>query len=86
MVPGAPTRAAVSEVEDGFNLAVSRGMTWLYWLTAVVVVVALAALLGLQPTGGRNVAHTRLMGVGRAVLILLVLLFAVLAVRSGFAS
>jgi hypothetical protein len=32
------------------------------------------------------VANTRLMGVGRAVLILLVLLFAVLAFRSGFAS
>jgi hypothetical protein len=86
MATMALARAAVSEVEDGFNLAVSRSMTWLYWLTAVVVVVALAALLGLQPTGGRNVAHTRLMGVGRVVLILLVLLFAVLAVRSGFAS
>ena len=61
-------------------------MTWLYWLTAVVVVVALAALLGLQPKGGRNVANTRLMGVGRAVLILLALFFAGLAFRSGFAS
>ena len=61
-------------------------MTWLYWLTAVVVVVALAALLGLQPKGGRNVANTRLMGVGRVVLILLGLLFAALAFRSGFAS
>ena len=61
-------------------------MTWLYWLTAVVVVVALAALLGLQPTGGRNVANTRLMGVGRVVLILLGLLFAALAFRSGFTS
>ena len=61
-------------------------MTWLYWLTAVVVVVALAALLGLQPKGGRNVADTRLMGAGRVVLILLGLLFAALAFRSGFAS
>jgi hypothetical protein len=71
---------------DGPGLANERFMTWLYWLTAVVVVVALAALLGLQPKGGRNVAHTRLMGVGRVVLILLALMFAVLAFRSGFAS
>ena len=58
-------------------------MTWLYWLTAVLVVVALAALLGLQPKGGRNVANTRLMGVARTLLILLALIFAVLAFRSA---
>ncbi len=60
-------------------------MTWLFWLTIAVVAVALAALTGLQPKGGRPVSGTRLMGVGRMVLVVFALIFAVLAfqARSG---
>ena len=60
-------------------------MTWMFWLTIAVVLAGIAALTGLQPKGGRQVAGTRLMGVGRMVLVVFVLICAFLAfqARSG---
>lgn len=52
-------------------------MHWIYLLGIVGIVVALAALAGFQPEGGRPAARTRLMTVARVllVLVLLILLF-----------
>jgi hypothetical protein len=57
-------------------------MTWLAWLGLAVIVAAIAAVTGLQPKGARPVARTHLMGVGRVVLLALVLIFAYLAFRA----
>jgi hypothetical protein len=53
----------------------------LFWLGLAVVVGALAALTGLKPRGTKPVANTRLMGVARFVLVVMVLLFLYLAYR-----
>ena len=55
----------------------------LFWLTLVVILVALAAITGLKPKEGRHIARTQLMGVARVVLILVVLVLAYLAYRSS---
>jgi hypothetical protein len=57
-------------------------MTWLTWLVLAVLVTAVAAVTGIKPKGTRHVAHTRLMGVARFVLIVVVLIFAYLAFRA----
>jgi hypothetical protein len=49
-------------------------MTWLTALMAVALVVAVVAVMGAQPRGGRKVSTTRLLSVDRVVLILAVLL------------
>jgi F0F1-type ATP synthase membrane subunit a len=60
-------------------------MNWLVWLGLAVVVAAIAAVTGMKPKGTRHVAHTRMMGVGRIVLFVIVAIFAYLAfqARSG---
>ena len=57
-------------------------MTWLFWLILAVALTALAAITGLQPKGGRPVARTHLMGVGRFVLALFVIIVAYVAYRA----
>jgi hypothetical protein len=57
-------------------------MNWLVWLGLAVVVAAIAAVSGVKPKGTRHVAHTRMMGVGRVVLFIIVLIFAYLAFRA----
>ena len=57
-------------------------MNSLVWLMLVVIVVMVAAVTGLQPRGGRPAAQTRLMSVGRGVLILAALVIAYLLFRS----
>ena len=52
------------------------------WLGLAVAVAVIAALTGIKAKGTRPVAGTRLMGVGRFVLLLLVLVFLYLAFRS----
>lgn len=54
-------------------------MNWIIWLSLAVVVTALAAVTGIKPRGTRPVAHSRLMGAGRIVLIILIVIFAVMA-------
>jgi hypothetical protein len=56
-------------------------MTWFTALIAVALLITVAAVMGVQPKGGRNVSTTRLLSVGRVVLILGVLLVAWLIVR-----
>ena len=47
-------------------------MTWLSILIAVAVVVAIVAVLGARPKGGRPVEGTHLMTGARVVLLLVV--------------
>lgn len=53
-----------------------------FWLGLAVFVAAVAAITGLKSKGTRPVARTRLMGVGRLILFVLVVLFAYLAFRA----
>jgi hypothetical protein len=57
-------------------------MTWLAWLTIAVLIAAVAAVTGLKPKGTRPVAHTRLMGMARLVLVALVVIVLYLAYQS----
>jgi hypothetical protein len=54
-------------------------MTWLGWLALAVLITAVAAVTGIKPKGTRHVAHTRMMGVARAVLLFIVAIFLYLA-------
>jgi hypothetical protein len=57
-------------------------MNWLVWLGLAVVVAAIAAVTGIKPKGSRPVANTRLMGVGRIALFVIVGVLAYLAFRA----
>jgi hypothetical protein len=57
-------------------------MNWLVWLGLAVVVAGIAAVTGLKPKGTRHVAGTRMMGVGRIALFVIVAIFAYLAFRA----
>ena len=56
-------------------------MTWIFWLGLAVAIGIVAAVTGMKPSGTRPVARTRLMGVARFVLIVVLLLFLYLAYR-----
>lgn len=57
-------------------------MNWLVWLGLAVVIAAVAAVTGVKPKGTRPVAHTRMMGMGRIALVVIVIIFAYLAYRA----
>jgi len=57
-------------------------MGWLVWLGLAVLVTVLAALFGMKPKGSRPVSHSRMMGVARAILVVLLLIFAFMAYRA----
>jgi hypothetical protein len=57
-------------------------MSWIGWLGLAVFVTMLAALTGLKPKGTRPVAHSRMMGVARAILVILLVIFAIMAYRA----
>jgi hypothetical protein len=57
-------------------------MNWIFWLGLAVLVAAVAALTGLKSKGTRPVSHTRLMAVGRFLLLLLAAIFAYAAFRA----
>jgi hypothetical protein len=57
-------------------------MTWLGWLGLAVIITAVAAVTGFKPKGTRHVARTRLMGVARIALLLIVAICAYLAFRA----
>ena len=62
--------------------ATKCGVTWLTWLLVVLLVATFAAVTGIKPNGSRPVAHTRLMGVARFVLVVMVLIVAYMAFRA----
>ena len=57
-------------------------MSWLGWVGLAVLVTVLAALTGVKAKGTRPVAHSRMMGVARAILLIMLVIFAVLAFRA----
>jgi ABC-type maltose transport system permease subunit len=64
------------------DLVGSAHMNWLVWLGLAVVVAAIAAVTGVKPKGTRPVAHSRMMGMGRVALLVIVVIFAYLAYRA----
>ena len=60
----------------------SSVMSWLAWLVLAVLITAVAAITGIKPKGTRHVAHTRLMGMARFVLLAIVIIVAYLAFRA----
>ena len=61
-------------------------MTWVAWLIAALLVATFAALTGIKPKGSRPVAHTRLMGVARFVLVVFALIVAYIFFRARSGS
>jgi hypothetical protein len=57
-------------------------MNWILWLGLAVVVTAVAAVTGVKAKGTRPIAHTRMMGIARVVLVVVVVIFAYLAYRA----
>ena len=57
-------------------------MTWIAWLTLAVLITAVAAITGIKPKGTRHVARTRLMGVARVVLFIVIVIVAYVAFRA----
>ena len=57
-------------------------MNWLVWLGLAVIVAAAAAVTGIKPKGTRPVSHTRMMGIGRVFLLIIVVIFAYIAFRA----
>jgi hypothetical protein len=58
-------------------------VTWLTWLIVALLVAVFAALTGIKPKESRPVAHTRLMGVARVILVVTVLILAYAALRAS---
>jgi hypothetical protein len=52
-------------------------VSWLTLLLLVAVLVAVAAITGVKPRGGRPVARTRLMSAARVVLLVIAVLLAI---------
>jgi hypothetical protein len=67
---------------SGSHLVAILAMNWLVWLGLAVVVAGIAAVTGMKPKGSRHVSHTRMMGVGRVVLFIIVAIFVYLAYRA----
>jgi uncharacterized membrane protein YozB (DUF420 family) len=57
-------------------------MNWLVLLGIAVVIVAVAAVTGIKPKGTRPVAHSRMMGMGRVMLVIIALIVAYVAFRA----
>jgi len=57
-------------------------MSWLAWLVLAALITAAAAVTGIKPKGTRHVAHTRMMGMARLALLVLVVIFAYLVFRA----
>ena len=58
-------------------------MNWLFWLGLAVLLSVVAAVTGLKSRGTRPVAGSRLMSVGRFILLLMIALVAWMAYRSS---
>jgi len=61
-------------------------MSWVVWLALAGIVIAVVAVVGLQPKGARPVAKTGLMRAARVVLLVLAVIFAYLAFKSRSAG
>jgi hypothetical protein len=66
----------------GADLVALRFVNWLVWLGLAVAVVAVAAVTGIKPRGTRPVSHSRMMGMGRLALLVIVIIFVYMAFRA----
>jgi len=57
-------------------------MNWLMLLGFAIIVAAVAAVTGIKPKETRPVAHTRMMGMARLVLLVLAIILAYAAFRT----
>lgn len=57
-------------------------MSWLFWIGLAVAIGIVAAVTGIKPKGTRPVARTRLMGVARFALLILIAIVLFLAYRA----
>jgi hypothetical protein len=57
-------------------------MTWLGWLILAAVITAFAAVTGIKPKGTEHLSHTRMMGMARLGLFVVVLILLYLAFRA----
>lgn len=57
-------------------------MSWLLLLGLAVVIAAVAAVTGIKPDKTRPVARSRMMGMARAVLVVLAVILAYVAFRA----
>ena len=78
--PSSQGRSTI-EQRAGAPVTHDQDMNWLGWLGLAVIVTAVVAVLGIQPRDSRRVAHTRMMGMARFVLLGVVVILAYLAFR-----
>ena len=57
-------------------------MNWLVLLSLAVVIAVVAAVTGIKPDNTRPVSHSRMMGMGRIVLVIFAVLLAYAAFRA----
>jgi hypothetical protein len=57
-------------------------MNWLILLSLAVIIAAVAAITGIKPKETRPVAHSRMMGMARFVLVVLAVILAYAAFRA----
>jgi heme/copper-type cytochrome/quinol oxidase subunit 4 len=57
-------------------------VSWLVWLAFAVLLSVIAAVTGIKPKGTRHVAHSRMMGMARVFLVIVIVIFAYLAFRA----
>jgi putative Mn2+ efflux pump MntP len=57
-------------------------MNWLILLSLAVIIAAIAAVTGIKPKETRPVAHSRMMGMARFVLVVLAVILAYAAFRA----
>jgi hypothetical protein len=59
-------------------------MNWMVWLGIAVVIAAIAAVTGIKPKGTRPVAHSRMMGMGRIALVVIVVILVWIFVQNRY--
>ena len=57
-------------------------MNWLILLSLAIIIAAVAAVTGIKPKETRPVAHSRMMGMARFVLVVLAVILAYAAFRA----
>jgi putative Mn2+ efflux pump MntP len=57
-------------------------MNWLILLSLAVIIAAVAVVTGIKPKETRPVAHSRMMGMARFVLVVLAIILAYAAFRA----
>ena len=61
-------------------------MSWLFWLTAAVVVSVLFVVFGLRPRGARPADSSHLMAIARVVLLIVIVVLVYLFLKGRAAG